>query len=48
MPRALRSYNKFAHVRDYAPVNRIEVPEEEKIEWKSKNGRIEWKNRMEV
>ena len=26
MPRALRSYNKFAHVRDYARVNRMEVP----------------------
>ena len=30
MPRALRSYiiyNKFAHMRDYARVNRMEVPE---------------------
>ena len=27
MPRALRSYNKFAHVRDYVRVNRMEVPE---------------------
>ena len=47
MPRALRSYNKFAHVRDYARVNRMEVPE-----WKKKNRMEvpEWKkkNRMEV
>ena len=27
MPRALRLYNKFAHARDYAHVNRMEVPE---------------------
>ena len=31
MPRALRSYNKFPHMRDYARVNRMEVPE-----WKNR------------
>ena len=38
MPRALHSYNRFAHVRNYVHVNRMEVPE-----WK-----IRMENRMEV
>ena len=37
----------FVHLRmcvvTYARVNRMEFPE-----WNSQNGRIEWKNRMEV